>query len=74
MWVLIILGWILATLITYIILECIEPSDDIGDKVQGMAALLVVWPVFIMVVVAQLLLKRFVKVGDWFVKKITHFY
>lgn len=71
MWVLIAIGWILATLITYIALEYIEPSDNIGDKVQGMAGLLIVWPVFIFVIIAEWLLKKFVGVGDWFVEKLN---
>lgn len=65
-----IILWLLATLIAYGVLEYIDPAQSTSEKIEGMAALLVMWPIMLVVAIGKFILKILIIVGDWLADKI----
>ena len=65
-----IILWLLATLIAYGVLEYIDPVQSTSEKIEGMAALLVMWPIMLVIVILKFILKLFVIIGDWLADRI----
>lgn len=61
----IIVGWVICSLIAYMIVETVEPDDDEDEKVQSMAICFVVWWLLLFVVIGKAVFKFLTKICDW---------
>lgn len=61
----IIIGWVICSLICYMIVETAEPDSTEDEKVSTMAMCFCVWWLLLLVIIGEAVLKFLTKICDW---------